>query len=764
MCPCRRCAGCARRETEAGAADDSEKRIGSRDFDECRLYRPFRVWLYLTEFNKKMLAFGTEKMQTIIWNRKDADNRMQQEALNTSEQEFLYERYALMTERIAQIQTESMATAKYEDFFQKTASFLLKTASVFEDYKNHQLEKRSLEQCEADQKVLFAAYDLPQYETSYANPSYAVSLLGKEAGQLLCLLLSELEGCIACAFQGQLLELTLLYELFVQIYNAFEEDDIKEAKNHIYWYFHDYSEIFIERQLHEMLCPKENFFVQQIMQADLSDLRYLYAYGLPIGENERAVARFLQGLSQEEIQSMADTYTEGYRIGFELAGIDLTKKKTVELHCPVGFERMMRSAILNFSRMGLEPVLMREPVSSFFQKGRIKRGMYSTSLNRQYDFDHREDRAFYMDKGYASRRLEVYRTGFEKRKEAALAYAGPAVVEVFGEEPFSPKRKEEAIVLTKEQQQLQVDLTSQTGQITYTYIPGETRSFTIIAYPIPEIGENFAEIFAQTVKINTLDYKKYQKMQQSLIDVLDQAERVHILGCNDNHTDLWVQIHPLSDPAQETAFENCVADVNIPVGEVFTSPVLEGTNGVLHVTEVFLNGLQYKNLELTFSDGMIRAYTCSNFEEEADNQKYVRDNVLMHHDTLPMGEFAIGTNTTAYCMAKQYNIGAKLPILIAEKCGPHFAVGDTCYSHEEEVVRRNPDGKQIIATENSVSALRKQDPAKAYFNCHTDITIPFDELGAITAVLGDGSEVDIIRDGLFQIEGALDLNEPLLAR
>lgn len=63
---------------------------------------------------------------------------------------------------------------------------------------------------------------------------------------------------------------------------------------------------------------------------------------------------------------------------------------------------------------------------------------------------------------------------------------------------------------------------------------------------------------------------------------------VHIKGCNGNRTDLYVKIHPLSDPAKETAFENCVADVNIPVGEVFTSPVLQKTEGKLHVTQVYL--------------------------------------------------------------------------------------------------------------------------------------------------------------------------------
>jgi hypothetical protein len=132
-----------------------------------------------------------------------------------------------------------------------------------------------------------------------------------------------------------------------------------------------------------------------------------------------------------------------------------------------------------------------------------------------------------------------------------------------------------------------------------------------------------------------------------------------------------------------------------------------------------------------------------------------------------MGEFAIGTNTTAYRMARDYKIADKLPILIAEKTGPHFAVGDTCYSHEEDNLSYNPDGKAIVARENAVSALRKVPEAegggmeKAYFNCHTDITIPYDELDKITVIRKDGSTQDIIADGRFVLEGTEELNLPL---
>ena len=236
---------------------------------------------------------------------------------------------------------------------------------------------------------------------------------------------------------------------------------------------------------------------------------------------------------------------------------------------------------------------------------------------------------------------------------------------------------------------------------------------------------------------------------------------MHICGENGNHTDLTVQLHTLSDPEKETIFENCVADVNIPVGEVFTSPVLEGTNGVLHVSKVYLNELQYKDLEITFSNGMVADYRCSNFERELENKEYIRDNVLYRHDTLALGEFAIGTNTTAYQAAKKYGIEDKMPILIAEKMGPHFAVGDTCYSWCEDIAVYNPNGKEIIARDNSISIQRKEDLGKAYYHCHTDITIPYEELGKIEVNKKDGGHILLLEHGRFVLPGTEILNEPL---
>ena len=126
------------------------------------------------------------------------------------------------------------------------------------------------------------------------------------------------------------------------------------------------------------------------------------------------------------------------------------------------------------------------------------------------------------------RHLESMKAAYEKYKNQAKVHAGPAVTEIFGEVPFEPEIKPEAGKYTPEQNELNVYQMSRMGQMANLYIPGDERSFTIIAYPIPAIGEKFQEIFKETVKINTLDYMSYQDMQQKIIDILLTRQELYL--------------------------------------------------------------------------------------------------------------------------------------------------------------------------------------------------------------------------------------------
>ena len=81
-------------------------------------------------------------------------------------------------------------------------------------------------------------------------------------------------------------------------------------------------------------------------------------------------------------------------------------------------------------------------------------------------------------------------------------------------------------------------------------------------------------------------------------------------------------------------------------------------------------------------------------------------------------------------MSEKYGISDQLPVLIAEKMGPHFAVGDTCYSWGEDCPVYNPDGKGDHRPGQRGFHSPKEDVSKAYFGCHTDITVPYKELGS----------------------------------
>lgn len=665
--------------------------------------------------------------------------------------DIIFERYEIATSRIREIINEDTVSEPFKSFFCKASEFICKIDDLNSIIKSGEINDFSLDQLKELNKSLFEEIYSENYEESFANPEYAVKTLGEEYGKILCYIYTKNRGMIRNVYMGRLEEVVLQMELFTQIYNYFEDVEQLEYDNvyeTVYSYEKDNTEIFTDLMIEDRINPDNKFAVDIVMNSDLNDLRYLYKYGEHVGFNELKMAEFLNSLSQEEIDRLAKVYTEGYRIGFINTGKDISKKGTVDIRYSLGFERIIRSAIFNFKKMGLEPVIYQV-------------GYTTTSPNRQYAYDHRYDDALYLDKAYIKRKLEVSRHAYESRKQLAGKMAGPAVIEIFGETPFEPENKKQAYALSEEQQKLKSEYITEYQTMVQEYIKGDERSFTIIAFPIPEFGDDFEQMFKETVKINTLDSEIYGKVQQNIIDALDQAEYVKVLGKGDNKTNMKVQMHDLKNPLKETNFENCLADVNIPLGEVFTSPKLKGTEGILHVSQVYLNDLKYNDLQITFEDGKIKDYTCKNFDTEEENKKFIKQNVMFNHETLPIGEFAIGTNTTAYMVAKKYHVVYKLPILIVEKMGPHFAVGDTCYSFEEDIKTYNPDGKEIVARENEVSALRKTDIKKAYFGCHTDITMPYDELGEITAVRKDGSEITIIKDGRFVLEGTELLNEPL---
>ena len=341
------------------------------------------------------------------------------------ENQAVLERYQLSMERIRQIPEEGLAEKAFQEYFISVAGFISRIGDLTEEIHRAGVRgyvySRSLSELAEENRRLYEDILPEHYEESYANPAYAVKKLGEEYGRLLAFLYTEIRGQIVFAFESRLWNITVLNETFIEVYNLFEEQipGAQAIQDVLYWFVSDYADQTVAYRVREGIDPSLSFGRDIIMEEDFSDLRYLYCFGEYISDAELEIAGFLNGLPQETIDKMADTYTEGFEKGFQVMGRDLSIKKNIAVRYELGYERMIKKAVFNFRAMDKEVILFRAAVEAINRNPNRKLGFHGTSPNRQYDYDHRYDSALYMGTALKERKLSVIRGTLEEYKELA---------------------------------------------------------------------------------------------------------------------------------------------------------------------------------------------------------------------------------------------------------------------------------------------------------------------------------------------------------
>ena len=156
--------------------------------------------------------------------------------------------------------------------------------------------------------------------------------------------------------------------------------------------------------------------------------------------------------------------------------------------------------------------------------------------------------------------------------------------------------------------------------------------WVVLRYPTPGMAqaakmslEAFEDYYFD---VCTLDYAKMSLAMDKLVDRMQRADKVHILG---KGTDLTFSIKGL--PAIK-----CDGRLNIPDGEVFTAPVRDSVNGVLsYNTPSLYMGNVFSDIRLVFRDGKIVEATSS--DTERINKIFDTDEGARY-----VGEFSFGVN------------------------------------------------------------------------------------------------------------------------
>ncbi|MBS1515849.1 MAG: aminopeptidase [Bacteroidetes bacterium] len=660
--------------------------------------------------------------------------------------------YSETLEKISGLNSRTAeAKNEFEAYVNRISGWILKTAKLEADLRDENyFTSKSFEQLYEINKDLYSDLHEKNYSSSYVNPDFAVKIFGEKTGKLITFFTTYFKLYIEYAFEHRILHLNKYNNYFVNaseiiLKNDFTYEELygamtaPERENKV-----ESFRFTINQDYNPEMNPLRDIY----LKTDFNDLRYLFRYGKHITENEIKTAKYLADYPDEKIKAQAKSIVKAYIRGFELEQKDLTNKKTVSYVSNIGMERLSFEIIKELERNNLTALLA---------------NIQTTSSNKQYRYDHRFDIALYLTEEFVENMDKANEKALESEKELLSGYSGIIMFDRFGEKPFAPVNKESTIKLSPEQTKLYRKFVTNFRANMDKFVRSNETSFTAVSLPSPEIGDDFEKIFDGIVEINMMDTDHHESIQKNIIDVLDKAVYVEVKGKDKNETLIRVSMHELKNPEEETNFLNIGADKNIPVGEVFTSPVLKGTDGILHFEEIFLRSLKFENLRLRFKDGFIEEYSCTNFGNNEENKKFVEENLLFPHKTLPLGEFAIGTNTAAYKLAKEFDIINILPILIIEKMGPHFAIGDTCFMWQEDHRIYNViDHKEMIAKDNEKSILRKQDIMQAYTNVHTDMTLPYESIEYIASVKKDGTKDYIIKDGIFVVPGTEELNQALL--
>ena len=147
----------------------------------------------------------------------------------------MQERLELSIDRIREIGLESKLQKEYQSYFEKVAEFLLMIEENRQWILEGNLLTASMEELEARNRKLYEDVLPGNYETSYANPQYAVGVLGTEMGQFLAALYAEMRSLIVASYENDMYSIVIRAELFLEIYGMFLEacEDVAATLNKI---------------------------------------------------------------------------------------------------------------------------------------------------------------------------------------------------------------------------------------------------------------------------------------------------------------------------------------------------------------------------------------------------------------------------------------------------------------------------------------------------------------------------------------------------
>ncbi|MCL5019715.1 MAG: aminopeptidase, partial [Patescibacteria group bacterium] len=162
----------------------------------------------------------------------------------------------------------------------------------------------------------------------------------------------------------------------------------------------------------------------------------------------------------------------------------------------------------------------------------------------------------------------------------------------------------------------------------------EHTRWVVLRYPNPAFAQSALmsdEAFENYYfDVCTLDYKKLSKVMEPLVRLLKKTNEIRLVGPG---TDLTIGVKGMT-------WVKCDGKMNIPDGEVFTSPIKTEVNGTItYNTKTESDGELFTDIAFEIKNGKIIDAQCSSGNTKKLNQILDTDPGARY-----FGEFSFGTN------------------------------------------------------------------------------------------------------------------------
>ena len=585
------------------------------------------------------------------------------------------------------------------NFSRQQAAFLCELTRIEEKYSYEYLKTASIQSLKEDQQKLFGDLFPDTYQNSCCNPSYMITMGGKDVGPVLSTFAHIFKEGIMDAFFHRRFRLLSKIELYFDLHKRLLHGQVRadQLTDMAASFRLKQGEVGMELGFHQMFDPGNQYYTAVVREEDMREPYYLYSLGLPVVDEALRLHDFYCSLPEETLDKISEALVSRLLLNENQGG----RRFLVAVSIPLGSEILGKRILKKIEEKGL---------SGFINE------IHPIGFSDKYVRDHRHD----MFRGMNEEEQHILAEKYEVlcQENQALLNGSLGMIRVSYMDPLfrerGPRGKKESLL--KDQHD---NLMFNNAQ---ALLKARGGMYPVLELSVPvfskEEGQDYAADFDFWMTHQLFHELPSERSGQTVLNALSSGTSLYFEGRNGNLTDLTVGLtmtESLQKPDKQIPYMTLLRNAGqLPCGEILIHADELKINGTLHVDSIFFQGRVFEDVRILFEDGMVRQVSMG--EEGREESKY-----LDRWQSLRLSRIIMGLN---------------MDLL------------ESLYGKEDIPVL--PE------------ALTKQSCLSFVLGPESTAAFPYENVRLISALREDDTFSDVMREGLFMPVGADSMNLALM--